>query len=275
MPGHIPCRGARNGSRSTWEAADDPAQFTYLCPETYRRRGLPARDAAVYTINTDKFLNSLAALFAIPEGLRQASPAPALDGQLWHLGKPRIGPTYFDVWFGRGLAKGVADIFQHFAAPAAPDQGLLVHAGLALPELIRPPRAYRTITLPEGLVASAPLATLDQEHLYRLLTAPGAHRPQRTLPVHYDPHTQQLTLRSMPQPWLIKGRRQAAAVAHMFKQAEQERWWLKAEEILQAAYPPGTTLGRSARMQNLFRGNEEWELYIDNPKKGYYGFRIA
>jgi hypothetical protein len=28
-------------------------------------------------------------------------------------------------------------------------------------------------------------------------------------------------------------------------------------------------------LQSLFRGNDEWTDYIANPRRGYYGFRVA
>jgi hypothetical protein len=73
-------------------------------------------------------------------------------------------------------------------------------------------------------------------------------------------------------PWHIRGKRQAAAIRHLYHQALKDRWLVPAGEILGAAYPDKPN-GRSRRMQSLFNGTE-WEDYIANPEKGQYGFRL-
>jgi len=85
--------------------------------------------------------------------------------------------------------------------------------------------------------------------------------------VHFDEYTNTLTIRTKIKPWTIKGERQAAAVRYMFEQAINDRWILPAAEILGSAYADKKT-ARSLRMQSLFRGNADWEDYIDNPERG-------
>jgi len=65
--------------------------------------------------------------------------------------------------------------------------------------------------------------------------------------------------------------RQAAAIKYMVEQANKGKWELPAAEILGSVY--GTqNLGRSRRMQDLFKSNSQWRDYITNHEKGIWGF---
>ncbi|MFM2005711.1 MAG: hypothetical protein RLZZ09_1366 [Pseudomonadota bacterium] len=258
------------------ELEEDEAsgQLRYRCPDSFRWRRLPAQAAAVYTVDSGQFLGALADLLDLPLALRPDPQRPALADRLWLLGRPRIGPTQVPVWYACGLRTGAVAIFEYLAQPSCPDQGLILHGGLPLPDLLRPPRQYRFVSLQQALVDGSNPAQLDHARVYRMLTAAAGVVTERSLPVAYDPHLRQLTIRTIAKPWLIKGEAQAAAVHYLFKQAQQDRWLLKAEEILKAVHP-GRTVGRSARLQSLFRGNDEWTDYIANPRRGYYGFRVA
>lgn len=256
------------------EEDEDPGHLRYRCPESFRWRRLPAQAAAVYTLESSQFLGAIAELLDIPVALRKDPQRPALPDRLWSLGRPRIGPTQVEVWYACGLRTGAEAIFQHLAQPIYPDQGLILHGGLPLPDILRPPRQYRLVSLHQVLVDGSNPAQLDHARLYRMLTAAAGAVIERSLPVAYDPHLRLLTIRTIAKSWLIKGDAQAAAVHYLFKQAQQDRWLLKAEEILKAVYP-GRTMGRSVRLQSLFRGNDEWTVYIHNPQRGYYGFRVS
>lgn len=252
---------------------DDAAdRYRYRCPETFRWKFVPAAEVAVYCVRASTFLNTIAELLGIAQALRKGIEAPLLGGTLWHLGKARIGPALTDVWFVRGLAQSVDEVFRHFHQTTLPDQGLILSSSMALPNVVRPPRNYRFASLPDVVVDYASTPYLDMDLLHRVLASPadGALRP--VLPVHFNEYTKTLTIRTKTKPWAIKGDRQAAAVRYMFEQAVNDRWLLPAAEILGAAYPDKKT-ARSQRMQNLFSGNTAWEDYIANPEKGKYGFR--
>lgn len=255
------------------EEDEDPSRYRYRCPETFRRKYLPAAEAALYAVRPAPLLGTLADLLDIPHVQRRGIECPAIEGLLWHLGKARIGAAHTDIWCVRGLAYTTAEVFRHFHSPALPDQGLIFTFGQALPELVPPPRHYRIAALRDLIIDSVPTPTLDKDLLQRILAAPvgGSLRP--VLPVHFDEYTHTLTIRSHPKPWGVKGQRQAAAVQYLFTQAQQGRWLLPAHEILGAVYPNQAT-ARSQRLQNLFSGNPQWTDYIDNPARGLYGFRL-
>lgn len=252
---------------------DDQAdRYRYRCPETFRWKFVPAAEVAVYSVRPAAILSTIADLLGIAQALRKGIDAPLLDDALWHLGKARIGPALTDVWLVRGLACSVEEVFRHFSQTSLPDQGLILSSGGVLPQFVRPPRSYRFASLREAIVNYVSTPCIDMDLLHRILAAPpdGAIRP--VLPVHFDEYTNTLTIRTKIKPWTIKGERQAAAVRYMFEQAINDRWILPAAEILGAAYADKKT-ARSLRMQSLFRGNADWEDYIDNPEKGKYGFR--
>lgn len=256
------------------EEDDDPSRYRYRCPETFRLKFLETAEAAVYAVRPTAFLGVVADLLDIPKALRKGIDSPSIDGVLWNLGKARVGPAHTDVWFARGLAQSVEDVFRHFHSPTIPDQGLILTSGQPLPEFVRPPRNYRFAAVRQVLVDYVTIPTVDMDLLHRILATPADGTLRPLLPVHFDEYTKTLTIRSKSnKPWMIKGERQAAAVRYMYEQAMNDRWLLPAGEILGAAYPDKKT-ARSQRMQNLFSGNTEWEDYIANPEKGKYGFRL-
>lgn len=256
------------------EEDDDPARYRYRCPETFRLKFVDAVDVAVYAVRPAILLGTVADLLDIPQAMRKGIESPAIDGVLWHLGKARIGPAHTDVWFVRGLAQSVDDVFRHLHSPTLPDQGLILTSGQPLPEFVRPPRNYRFAAVGDVLVDYVPTPTVDVDLLHRTLATPADGTLRPMLPVHFDEYANTLTIRSKSnKPWVIKGDRQAAAVRYMYEQAMNDRWLLSAGEILAAAYSDKKA-ARSQRMQNLFSGNTHWEDYIDNPEKGKYRFRL-
>jgi hypothetical protein len=256
------------------EEDDDPSRYRYRCPETFRLKFLETAEAAVYAVRPTAFLGVVADLLDIPKALRKGIDSPSIDGVLWNLGKARVGPAHTDVWFARGLAQSVEDVFRHFHSPTIPDQGLILTSGQPLPEFVRPPRNYRFAAVRQVLVDYVTTPTVDMDLLHRTLATPADGTLRPVLPVHFDEYTHTLTIRSKSnRPWVIKGERQAAAVRYMYEQAVNDRWLLSAGEILAAAYSDKKA-ARSQRMQNLFSGNIHWEDYIDNPEKGKYRFRL-
>lgn len=256
------------------EEDDDPSRYRYRCPQTFRWKYVAAIEAAVYCVQSVKFLNLVAGLLAIPQALRNGIGSPMLNGTLWNLGKARIGAAHTDVWLVRGMAQSVDDVFHHFSSPTLPDQGIILSTGVALPAFIRPPRNYRFASLHDIIVPGMPKPCLDMDLLHRILTMPAGGTLRPVLPVNFDEYTKALTIRSKAKPWVIKGERQAAAIKYMFSQFEAGRHSLSAKEILDAAYPDKQS-GKSQRMQNLFSGNADWEDYIVNPEKGQYGFNLG
>jgi hypothetical protein len=252
---------------------EDPAVYRYRCPVTFRQRTLPAHAVAIYAVATSLLLHVIADLLDIPHALRHGIAAPAIAGVLWHLGKTRIGHALTDVWVVRGLASSVAAVFAHFFQHRLPDHGLVLSSGLALPDIVSPPRHYRFAALREVIIDDRSTPRLDNALIQRLLCAPdnGTHQP--LLPVHYDAISQTVTIRGKSTPWHIKGARQAAAVNYMFEQFQHGRRWVLAAEMLAAAFPDKPS-GQRRRLQNLFRGNAQWLEYIAHPQKGHYGFQL-
>lgn len=251
----------------------DPSRYRYRCPETFRLKHIAAAEAAIHAVQPSKFLHAIADLVGIPQALRKGIESPLLDGNLWALGKARIGAAHTDIWFVRGLASSVDAVFRHFHAPTLPEQGLILSSGMALPDFVRPPRNYRFASIRDVIVDYVLKPSIDMDLLYRTLAMPADGTLRPVLPVHFDEYTKTLTIRTKTKPWVIKGDRQPAAVQYMYEQALNDRWVLSAAEILGAAYSDKKT-ARSQRMQNLFSGNTEWDDYIANPEKGKYGFRL-
>lgn len=251
----------------------DPTRYRYRCPETFRWKSVEATEVAVYAVYVPRLLHVIADLLDVPQTLRRGIESPLLDGNLWNLGKARIGPAHTDIWFVRGLAASVDLLFDHFHAQTLPDQGLILSSGMVPPDFVRPPRNYRFASLHDVIIDHLPEPRMDLDLLHRILTSPGDGTIRPVLPVHFDEYTNTPTIRSKTKPWHIRGTRQAAAVKHLYQQACNGRWTLNAGEILAAAYPDKEN-GRSTRMQSLFSGNDEWLDYIANPEKGQYGFRL-
>jgi hypothetical protein len=252
---------------------NDPLRYGYRCPITFRRRTLPAREVAIYSVATSLLLHAIADLLDIPHALRKGIAAPVIEGVLWHLGKTRIGHARTDVWVVRGLASSVNEVFAHMYSPLLPDHGLVLSSGIALPDIVRPPRHYRFASIREVIIDYLPTPQFDIELLQRLLCAPGNGTHQPMLPVQYDAIRQTLTIRGKSKPWHIKGAHQAAAVKYMFEQFQHGRRWVMAAEILAATFPDKHSNQRR-RLQNLFRGNAQWREYITQPQKGRYGFQL-
>lgn len=258
------------------EEDEDPERYRYRCPETFRRKHVDASIVAVYAINPAKLLNQIADLLGIAQMLRRGIDNAAIEGVLWKLGDARIGPALTPVWLVRSLAIHVEIVFDHFLSTALPEQGVILTTGQPLPSVIRPPRNYRIASLRDVLVDYSPEPCIDMTLLERILISAADGVLPRTLAVDYDKVTQVLTIRTKRDPWHIKGARQAAAVNYMYQQARKGQWVLDVSEILAAVYPERKTeeSRTGLKMQDLFKGNTMWRLYISNPEKGKYGFNL-
>lgn len=251
---------------------DDPQQYWYRCPQTFRKKYVSTRDVGVYAVSAHKILNQVADLLDIAVSLRRGIESPAIDGALWRLGSARIGPALIDVWFVRGLAQHVHDVFRYFQTDALPAQGLILTSGVSLPEIIVAPRQYRIVPVRSVIVAHAPAPCMDMDLIHRLFVAPSGQRPEQSMPIRFDTLTNTLVIATKSkQPWAIKGPRQVAVVRYLFEQAQHDRWWVPAHEILASVYGAQTG-GRSQRIQNIFAGNTVWQDYIGSDGRGMYGF---
>lgn len=254
------------------EEDDDPDRYAYRCPETFRKKFVPASEVAVYSVSTTKILGQIATLLETPLAHRRGIESPAIDSVLWNLGKTRIGPSHVDVWFVRGLARSADAVFRYFHSTNLVEQGLILSSGQPLPGFVRPPRNYRFATMRQVLVDYVPKPCIDMTLLQRILTTPADGTLPSVSAVFFDEVNKVLTIRNKKDPWHMQGARQAAAVNYMYQQACKERWLLDAGEILAAAYPKEQQVGKSRTMQSLFSGNKEWRQYIANPEKGKYSF---
>jgi hypothetical protein len=151
----------------------DPTRYRYRCPETFRRKYVAATEVAVYAVPVPMLLHVVADLLDVPQTLRRGIESPLLNGNLWKIGKARIGPAHTDIWFVRSLASCIDDVFRHFHAQTLPDQGLILSSGMVPPDFVRPPRNYRFASLHDVIVDYLPEPRMDVDLLHRILTSPG------------------------------------------------------------------------------------------------------
>lgn len=270
--GYAACYPAPCGDEPIWvdiEEDDDPEQYRYRCPETFRTKYIAAETVAVRAVTAQKFLNYLADLLDIPQALRRGITAAAIDGSLWNLGKTRVGRVHLDVWLVRGFATRVADVFQHFEQAALPDMGLIFTLGSPLPTVIRPPRNYRVIPFDSVLARHSPNPTIDTDLLHRLLLAPPGETVEHSPAVRFDEFTSTLhiTTRSI-EPWKVSGPKQAAAVQYLAEQFAKGRHRVSAGDILVAAHG-SREAARGKRVASIFSGNTQWRDYIAHDDAGY------
>jgi hypothetical protein len=253
---------------------DERDIYQYRCPETFRMKLIPASEVAVHAVNPGRFLHHIAELLAIPMAFRKGIETPAIDGVLWHLGKASLGSAHVDIWLARGLAGSAEDVFEQLNSASLPDRGLVLTTGKPISKLIRPPRDYRVVLLSDVLIHSMAEPAIDKTVLYQCLIQTPGSPLQKTLPVQWDAINQTLTINIRTlKPWVIRGKKQAAAVDYLFKQAMNGRDWLPAQEILNAINPNAKT-ARAPRMQSLFSGTVDWTNYITTNGKGHYGFKL-
>ena len=251
---------------------DDDGTTGYRCPDTFHRVPLHDREVGIYAVKTQPLLTLVADLLDISQADRRLLDTSHLDGSLWHLGSARLGQVRTEIWLARNVNGQLPSLLRFFNDRTLPEGGLILACGNPPPEIVTPPRDYRFASLPEALIPVGKKTDIDTHMLERALTAPAGIGTEPSPPVHYDSYTQTLTIRGIPEPWQIRGERQARAVQYLYEQWLKGREILQAAEILAAAYPdrPYT---RSRRMQNLFSGSP-WEAYIAKPERGKYGFNI-
>ena len=254
---------------------DDPSSYEYRCPETFCRKRVSADHVAVFDVNSTKLLNVLADLLNIAQVKRDGIQAPRIERTLWHLGEARIGPVMVPIWLARGLDVNVEATFESLLDTRLPAQGLILCPGPPLDRIIRPPRNYRVAYLHDALVDYSPTPCIDAHYLERILTSNEDGIMPSALPVEFSNGV--LRIRTKTDTWTIKGAKQCKAVAYMYEQAQLGRWELDASEILAAAYPERRTeeSRKGLKMQDLFKGNEKWREFIDNPAKGKYKFNLS
>jgi hypothetical protein len=257
------------------QETDDAAFYRYRCPETFRYKPVAAERVAINTVTPPKYLHALADLLFIPVAQRKGIDASAIENILWHLGKASLGVAHVDIWLARNLPWQVDEVFEYLNSPTLPDQGLVLSTSRPLAQSLRPPRQYRIVQLADVLVQTVEEPAIDKAILYQCLLHTPGNSLQKTMPVQWNPHNKTLVINTRDEkPWVLKGDKQAAAVNYLYQQALHDRWWVPAQEILRAVYP-NKMLGRSARMQNLFRGNLLWEVYLASNGSGHYGFRMT
>ncbi len=245
----------------------------YRCPDTFRHIPLHDREVGVYIVKPQPLLTLVADLLGISQADRRHLDRARLNGTLWLLGPARLGQVRTGIWLARDVDGRLPDLLRFFNDRTLPEDGLILTCGNPPPEIVTPPRAYRFASLPEVLIPVGKETDIDTHMLERVLTAPAGITTEPSPPVHYDSHTQTLTIRGIPEPWQIRGERQARAVQYLYEQWLKGRLLLNQAEILNATYPEKPH-ARSRRIQNLFSGNPQWRTYIANPERGKYGFNI-
>jgi hypothetical protein len=250
---------------------DESDRYLYRCPETFRLRTIEPADIAIYHPRKELLLNAMADLLDIPTALRSGISQADIQGTLWRIGKVRVGHTLTDIWLTRGLVFSIEAVFQRLQQTELSDFGIILTTGNALPSVITVPSHYRVIPIKKIIDSTQPVARLDSEILNRLVSGIDSLPDNPMAPVHFDEYTNTLTIRTNPTPWVISGPKQAAAIKYMVDQANKGRWELPAAEILGGVYGR-QNLGRSRRIQDLFKSNSQWRDYITNHEKGIWGF---
>lgn len=252
---------------------DDPSQYEYQCPETFRKKRVAAADVAILAVDEGCFLNGIADLLDIVKATRGGIQVAAVEGMLWKLGQASIANARVDVWIARGLGTSLGEAFKYFQKSDLPDKGLILTTGQALPEFTRSPRAYRVVALGDVLVDDAGSPRIDIDHLHRVLVSAPDQPVEKSLPVQFDKQSGNLVFTTKsPGRWQIKGARQRDVVGYLFEQYCQGRRWVRAAEILTAAY--GDRPGRSRRIQDIFSGHPTWREFIASRGRGVYGFNL-
>ena len=256
------------------EEDDAPGRYRYRCPETFRTKYVSADQVAVHAVTDIKLLNCLADLLGIPQAHRRGITAPTIGGVLWNLGKMRIADAQVDAWLARGLSSSIDRVFEHFRAASLPEQGLIFTTGQVLPDIVPPPRSYRTVPIASVLVDYAVKPHLDTDLIHRLLVAPAGSKEGKSLPVRFDPYSNTLVIATKSdKPWTIKGPKQVAVVKYLVEQFENGRHRVSAGDILVAAHG-SRDAARGKRVPSIFSGNLVWEDYIAGDGNGQYGFNL-
>lgn len=252
---------------------DDPSQYEYQCPETFRKKRLAAADVAILAVNEGRFLNGIADLLGIVKATRGGIQVAAVEGMLWKLGQASIANALVDVWIARGLGTSLGEAFKYFQKSDLPDMGLILTTGPALPEFTRSPRAYRVVALGDVLVDDAGSQRIDIDHLHRVLVSAPGQPVEKSLPVQFDKQSGNLVFTTKsPGRWQIKGKRQRAVLGYLLDRYYQGHRWVKAAEILKAVNR--NRPGGSKRIQDIFRGNAIWREFIARKGRGFYGFNL-
>lgn len=92
------------------EDKDDPEILVYRCPETFRRRRIPRKAAAVYQVDPRAFLNGVADLLDIPGNQRTGIYEPRIDGLPWRLGEARMDGIHVPIYVVRSLGFALEEV---------------------------------------------------------------------------------------------------------------------------------------------------------------------
>lgn len=248
----------------------DPLSKQYCCLQTLGWKRVSIEDTAVYQVDTQRFLQSLADLLEIPDRQRTFHES-CIPNVLWKLGPVQLNTGfYIPLYIVRELNVHLVEIMNYLEDRCSP--GIVLSTGKMIPDKIGWPPGIVVRHLVEALVDYEETTRLDKAWLTSLVTGQVIQSTTKHLPVHYDPVRQVLSIMGKPD-WPIKGRRQSLAIAYMFNQATKGRWELQAKEILEATRQPGQ-VGGVKHLQSLFSLSEDWERYITRSRRGIYRFKL-
>jgi len=253
------------------EYDDELGGYGYRCPETFKWRRIAEENLAIYEPKTDRLLHAIADIIDIPQAFRGGIEKPVIENLLWKLGKIRIGRADIDVWMCKRFCQNLGVVYDYLERPAIPELGILLTCGGPIADMLRRPKRFHIVRLLDMLPTNSDTAAIDQTIIALLTTRSETAVLDSSCPVNFNELTNTLTLHNHPEPWVIKGPLQIKAIRYMAEQAIKGRWDLPAGEILNAVY--GTQkVGRSRRMQDLFKSNAQWRSYITNRENGIWGF---
>ena len=254
----------------------DPAKkhYYYTSPETLFKVAVNPEEAAIWSLDTTRLFSLLADLLDIPDRAREKPSHSEAGGRLWLIGDARLARGFsYPIWLCRTARSGLTAIDACLRQKQGKERGLILTCEQSFPGHYELPTGFYSLPLNKAVPLCSEQTVLDKDRLYQAIINPG--QTEEAKPVRYDPVAQRLTIAGK-EPWEIKGDNQAAAVLYLYQRSQAGCWEVKASEILDAV--KRTTRQPESwgikRLAELF-DHERWKTYIDNTRRGYYGFNLV
>lgn len=241
---------------------------------------IPISRVGVYRVNEHLLLRDISQrlnLF-VTKALEQSVLLP---DHLWMLGVGSLGgDVALPIYLARALDLVERDVVEALAKYKA--HGLVLVTNEEAPDLLRwPPgiEGHSVIDVLEGrslgtsVAAGLSLNTYDSNTLLKKKVSsrqPILNRRGEVL-IDYDNKNKILHLNGKP-PWYIKGDVRAEVVEYLYHQAINGFIDASTKNILSSSRVRG--YGGSRSIPAIFKGCNSWRKYLDNPRRGYWGFNV-
>ena len=240
----------------------------YACMETLNMKTLKLEELAVYQVNIGPYLRALSNWIGLEES--EHCPREVLDRTLWKLGDYLLDNGHcVAIYLARNIHQRFEQIRDNLRSIK---QSIVVLTTSDLPLTFCAPENWILGALAEVAIQPEKNILFDVDWLHasalsrRTLATPRAHT------LHYDMQTHILHFSGKPS-WYVRGKRQQAAIAYMYKQWLANRFELRAKDIIEASSVTNYS-NRNTRLPSLFQ-HTPWETYITRVRHGVYGFRSA